>query len=167
MKTQQEIDGFKAIIVKDFEKIEDSHLIKSGFLTTNTNFTRLKKYLVIFKEFIENLYDLLNIDKLLKEVKKDFEKNKNKLIINFDSLIIDNIYYMNIPNDTRIFQVIKKDPSKLHISLKDEIWETKDLWIYCKSYSGETLYPSIKTSNNEIVLSFSVTQFEPIVVYWL
>ena len=167
MKTQEEIDKFRTTEVKDFDLIQDSQMIKSGFFTTNSNFLRLKKYLVLFKEFIDNLYDLLNINKLLKEVKKDFEKNKNKLVINFDSLVIDNVYYMNIPNDDRTYQVIKKDPSKIHISLKDSDWETNDIWCYVKSYSGETLYPSIKTENNEIIISFSVTQFEPIIVYWL
>ena len=167
MKTQEEIDKFRTTEVKDFDLIQDSQMIKSGFFTTNSNFLRLKKYLVLFKEFFDNLYDLLNINKLLKEVKKDFEKNKNKLVINFDSLVIDNVYYMNIPNDDRTYQVIKKDPSKIHISLKDSAWETNDIWCYVKSYSGETLYPSIKTENNEIIISFSVTQFEPIIVYWL
>lgn len=167
MKTQEEIDKFRTTEVKDFDLIQDSQMIKSGFFTTNSNFLRLKKYLVLFKEFIDNLYDLLNINKLLKEVKKDFEKNKNKLVINFDSLVINNIYYINIPNDDRTYQVIKKDPSKIHISLKDSTWETNDIWCYVKSYSGETLYPSIKTENNEIIISFSVTQFEPIIVYWL
>ena len=167
MKTQEEIDKFRTTEVKDFDLIQDSQMIKSGFFTTNSNFNRLKKYLVLFKEFIDNLYDLLNINKLLKEVKKDFEKNKNKLVINFDSLVIDNVYYMNIPNDDRTYQVIKKDPSKIHISLKDSTWETNDIWCYVKSYFGETLYPSIKTENNEIIISFSVTQFEPIIVYWL
>ena len=167
MKTQQEIDNFKITEINQFETIENSHLIKSGFLIANTNFKKIRGYLKLIKEFVDNLYDVLNIPKLLKEVRKSFETDKNKLIINFDSLVIDNVYYMNIPNDDRTYQVIKKDPSKIHISLKDSTWETNDIWCYVKSYSGETLYPSIKTENNEIIISFSVTQFEPIIVYWL
>ena len=167
MKTQQEIDNFKITEINQFETIENSHLIKSGFLIANTNFRKIRGYLKLIKEFMDNLYDVLNIPKLLKEVRKSFETDKNKLIINFDSLVIDNVYYMNKPNDTRTFQVIKRNPSKIHISLKDETWETKDLFIFVKTYTGEVLYPSIKTENNEVIISFSVQQIEPIVVYWL
>ncbi len=73
MKTQQEIDNFKITEINQFETIVVPHLIKSGFLIANTNFRKIRGYLKLIKEFVDNSM-FLNIPKLLKEVKKKFLK---------------------------------------------------------------------------------------------
>ena len=80
MKTQQEIDNFKITEINQFETIENSHLIKSGFLITNTNFRKIRGYLKLIKEFVDNLYDVLNISiNKIKEKYESFEEAKNNI----------------------------------------------------------------------------------------
>ena len=167
MKTQEEIDIFKSGKITEFEEVQNNMMIKSGFYLINSNFRKIKNYLSEIKEYVVELYDVVDVRKMVDLFRKDFEKNKNKLIINYDNLVIDNIYNMNISGSNRIYQVVKKEPNKIHISVKNEEWNCKDLLVYVKNFDGETLYPLVRTTENEIIISFAVNQYKPILVYWI
>jgi uncharacterized protein YeeX (DUF496 family) len=134
------------------DDIQKNEAIKTNHLIAQKNFKTIIKWFNLLRDFMNSLYDMIDIDNLIAEVIKKYEKSKNILYIKFD-MNIGEIVIQTM--NQRDFQIKKIDLYIIEITcLSETNWDVNRLIVQIKNIDGTIVYPKIITIESKILIDF-------------
>lgn len=144
-----------------FKELNNNHSIKSNFITTNYNFSMIKRFIIKLLNYIKYFRKTFDVDNIIQEILKEIQNKK--LVIPITHTIQKNdekylefgnyMFVVHRKDDyTIIISKLKKDGNPLSQSEK---WNTLNLMVCVKTFDGTIVYPIIKTQGETIELTFN------------
>lgn len=155
-KTPEEISAFLSRNDISFDEIDDALSSKTNFLIFVTNFKALTIYLKQMLSFVKNLYLILDVSVIVGNVLESLENSKPEIKIvttqeigntslqSFGTLVIKSYNVLRV--DAYTFEITKFGSPN---------WVTKNLIIQSKAVGdSQIVYPTIRTANNKITVTY-------------
>jgi hypothetical protein len=101
---------------------------------------------------IDELFEILDIEKIISDIIKRYESSKNNILISFD-LDIGSITVVTVGD--RRFQIKRLDEYIIEITcIEKEPWKVDALIIQIKNAEGMIVYPRITTISSKVTIDF-------------
>lgn len=157
MSLQDKIDEKLEVWLKQPEieltELDNNSNIKTNFMWCNRNFVNLRKWLANLLNYVRYLRSLIDIDELLRELFQKLQEEKITIPVLNSMENGEQTTYEDSSSGEK-FLITRLNEYTIEISALKDNWKVDKLMVTVKDNDNIINYPTVKTSNNKIIIYF-------------
>jgi hypothetical protein len=145
-------DSYQSMEDLKLDSIQKGSSFKTNFFISEKNFQTIMRWVNRLRDYVDELYNMINIPAIIAELVKYYEANKNMLTIRCD-MEIGFIDHQTV--NKRDFDIKRIDEYVIEITCSSEVdWDVDRLIIQVKNIDGMIVYPRLITKTSKITIDF-------------